>query len=169
MQLGMIGLGRMGANMVQRLIGAGHELHVYSSRPAQIQALQAKGAKGSTSLETFVGGLKAPRAIWLMVPAAAVDDVLGSLMPLLQEGDTVIDGGNSYYHDDLRRADALRKKGLHYVDVGVSGGVWGLERGYCQMIGGEPKVVEQLDPIFRALAPGIETAPRTEGASGEPS
>jgi 6-phosphogluconate dehydrogenase len=169
MQLGMIGLGRMGANMVQRLIAAGHELHVYSSRPAQIKAMEAKGAKGSTSLETFVGGLKAPRAIWLMVPAAAVDDVLATLTPLLKPGDTVIDGGNSYYHDDLRRAGALKQKGLHYVDVGVSGGVWGLERGYCQMIGGEPEIVEQLDPIFRALAPGVETAPRTEGASGKPS
>ena len=169
MQLGMIGLGRMGANMVQRLIGAGHDLHVYSSRPAQIQAMEAKGAKGSTSLETFVGRLATPRAIWLMIPAAAVDDVLATLMPLLKAGDTIIDGGNSYYHDDLRRAAALKQKGIHYVDVGVSGGVWGLERGYCQMIGGEPETVERLDPIFRALAPGVETAPRTEGASGEPS
>src|SRR5271155_1240462 len=169
MQLGMIGLGRMGANMVQRLIGAGHELHVYSSRPAQIQAMQAKGAKGSTSLETFVGGLTAPRAIWLMVPAAAVDDVLASLMPLLKPGDTVIDGGNSYYHDDLRRAAALKQKGLHYVDVGVSGGVWGLERGYCLMIGGEVEAIRRLDPIFAALAPGSAAAPRTPGASGTPS
>ena len=169
MQLGMIGLGRMGANMVQRLIGAGHELHVYSSRPEQIKALQEKGAKGSTSLETFVSGLSAPRAVWLMIPAAAVDDVLGKLMPLLKPGDIVIDGGNSYYHDDLRRAATLKQKSLHYVDVGVSGGVWGLERGYCQMIGGENDVVEHLDPIFRALAPGFDTAPRTPDVSGQPS
>ena len=131
--------------------------------------MTAKGAKGSTSLETFVGGLAAPRAIWLMLPAAAVDPVLATLMPLLEAGDIVIDGGNSYYHDDIRRAGALKEKGLHYVDVGVSGGVWGLERGYCQMIGGEPAVVKRLDPIFRSLAPGVETAPRTPGAAGEPS
>ncbi|HTW35142.1 MAG TPA: decarboxylating 6-phosphogluconate dehydrogenase [Rhizomicrobium sp.] len=165
----MIGLGRMGANMVQRLVGAGHDLHVYSSRASQVQAMEAKGAKGSTSLEDFVGRLTAPRAVWLMIPAAAVDEVLAKLMPLLKPGDTVIDGGNSYYHDDLRRAGALRQRGLHYVDVGVSGGVWGLERGYCQMIGGEPEIVERLDPIFRALAPGVETASRTPGASGIPS
>jgi 6-phosphogluconate dehydrogenase len=169
MQLGMIGLGRMGANMVLRLIGAGHDLHVYSNRAPEVQAMEAKGAKGSTSLEAFVGGLAAPRAIWLMVPAAAVDPVLTALTPLLEPGDIVIDGGNSYYHDDLRRADALRRKSLHYVDVGVSGGVWGLERGYCQMVGGEPAVIERLDPIFRSLAPGVETASRTPGASGEPT
>jgi 6-phosphogluconate dehydrogenase len=169
MQLGMIGLGRMGANMVLRLLRAGHDLHVYSPRAPEVQALEAKGAVGSTSLKVFVGGLCAPRAVWLMVPAAAVDPVLSELIPLLERGDTVIDGGNSYYHDDLRRADTLRQKGLHYVDVGVSGGVWGLERGYCQMIGGEPAAVERLDPIFRALAPGVETASRTPGTSGEPT
>lgn len=169
MQLGMIGLGRMGANMVLRLLGAGHELHVYSNQSPEVQAMEAKGAKGSTSIEVFVAGLATPRAIWLMLPAAAVDPVLATLTPLLQPGDTIIDGGNSYYHDDLRRAGALRQKGLHYVDVGVSGGVWGLERGYCHMIGGEPAVVERLDPIFRSLAPGVEAAPRTPGASGTPT
>jgi 6-phosphogluconate dehydrogenase len=169
MQLGMIGLGRMGANMALRLLRAGHQLHVYSIRPPEVQAMEAQGAKGSTSIEAFVGGLAAPRAIWLMLPAAAVDPILTALTPLLQPGDIVIDGGNSYYHDDLRRAGALQRKGLHYVDVGVSGGVWGLERGYCQMIGGEPAVVERLDPIFRSLAPGIEAASRTPGSSGAPS
>jgi 6-phosphogluconate dehydrogenase len=169
MQLGIIGLGRMGANMALRLLKAGHEIHAYSVRPPEVQALEAKGAKGSTSIKTFVGGLAAPRAVWLMLPAAAVDAVLAELTPLLQPGDIVIDGGNSYYHDDLRRAGALREKGLHYVDVGVSGGVWGLERGYCHMIGGEPAIIKQLDPIFRSLAPGVETASRTPGASGAPS
>ena len=169
MQLGMIGLGRMGANMVIRLIRAGHELHVYDSHADPVKELEAKGAKGSTKLEVFVRGLTAPRAVWLMVPAGVVDSVLESLVPLLEPGDTVIDGANSYYHDDLRRADHLKAKGLHYVDVGVSGGVWGLERGYCHMIGGEPEIVSRLDPIFRALAPGLDTAPRTPGATGTPS
>ena len=169
MQLGMIGLGRMGANMVVRLIKAGHELHVYDSHPAAVQDLIGKGAKGSTDLKAFVQGLAKPRAVWLMVPAAAVDPVLGALTPLLEPGDVVIDGGNSYYHDDLRRAAALRQQGLHYVDVGVSGGVWGLERGYCHMIGGEGAVVQRLDPIFKSLAPGVAAAPRTPGAVGEPT
>jgi 6-phosphogluconate dehydrogenase len=169
MQLGMIGLGRMGANMVIRLIKAGHDLHVYDSHAKAVEEMQAKGAKGSTSLGTFIRGLTAPRAVWLMLPAGAVDPVLATLTPLLQPGDTVIDGGNSFYHDDLRRAEQLRAKGLHYVDVGVSGGVWGLERGYCHMIGGENAVVARLDPIFRSLAPGVATAPRTPGATGEPS
>jgi 6-phosphogluconate dehydrogenase len=169
MQLGMIGLGRMGANMVVRLIRAGHELHVYDSHAGPVQELQAKGARGSTSLGAFVSGLATPRAVWLMLPVAAVDLVLESLLPFLEPGDTVIDGGNSHYHDDLRRAEHLKAKGLHYVDVGVSGGVWGLERGYCHMIGGETEIVARLDPIFRALAPGIGAAPRTPGASGDPS
>ena len=169
MQLGMIGLGRMGANMVIRLLRAGHDLHVYDSHADPVDALVGKGAKGSTSLEAFVAGLAAPRAVWLMLPAAAVDPVLASLTPLLEPGDTVIDGGNSYYHDDIRRAEQLKEKGLHYVDVGVSGGVWGLDRGYCHMIGGETETVTRLDPIFRSLAPGVEAAPRTAGASGEPS
>ncbi len=168
MQLGMIGLGRMGANMVTRLIRAGHQLHVYDSHPAAVEDLVGNGAKGSTSLDAFVGGLDRLRAVWLMVPAAAVDPVLASLSPLLAPGDVLIDGGNSYYHDDLRRAAALKQSGVHYVDVGVSGGVWGLERGYCLMIGGEEAVVQRLDPIFRSLAPGVEAAPRTPGATGEP-
>jgi 6-phosphogluconate dehydrogenase len=169
MQLGMIGLGRMGANMVIRLIGAGHDLHVYDDKADTAKTVEAKGAKGFTSLEAFVRELAPPRSVWLMVPAAAVDSVLASLTPLLKPGDTVIDGGNSYYHDDLRRAEHLRASGLHYVDVGVSGGVWGLERGYCMMIGGENEVVGRLDPIFRSLAPGLGAAPRTSGAAGEPS
>jgi 6-phosphogluconate dehydrogenase len=169
MQIGMIGLGRMGANMALRLVAAGHKLHVYDSSAAVLREMVAKGATGSASLEAFVQGLAPPRAVWLMVPAAAVDPVLASLTPLLAPGDIVIDGGNSYYHDDLRRAEELKVKGLHYIDVGVSGGVWGLERGYCHMIGGENPVVEYLDPIFRSLAPGVETAVRTQGATGEPT
>ena len=169
MQLGMIGLGRMGANMVERLMKAGHQCVVYDSHPAAVQELVTKGAKGSGALPDFIKLLAKPRAVWLMVPAAAVDPVLASLTPLLEAGDIVIDGGNSYYHDDIRRAGELKAKGLHYVDVGVSGGVWGLERGYCHMIGGEDAIVRRLDPIFRSLAPGVAAAPRTPGASGEPS
>ena len=169
MQLGMIGLGRMGANMAARLMSAGHECVVYDSHPEPVQELVKQGATGSTSLTAFVKGLEKPRAVWLMVPAAAVDPVLASLTPLLEPGDIVADGGNSYYQDDIRRAAQLKAAGLHYVDVGVSGGVWGLERGYCQMIGGEPEIVQHLDPIFRALAPGVAAAPRTPGAKGEPT
>jgi 6-phosphogluconate dehydrogenase len=168
MQLGMIGLGRMGGNMVIRLIRAGHNCLVYDHQAEAVEALVAQGAKGTTRLEDFVAQLTKPRLVWLMVPAAVVDPVIGSLVPLLEPGDTIVDGGNSYYHDDIRRAGELRAKGLHYVDVGVSGGVWGLERGYCHMIGGETAVVQRLDPIFRALAPGVEAAPRTPGTSGEP-
>ncbi|WP_158927812.1 phosphogluconate dehydrogenase (NAD(+)-dependent, decarboxylating) [Acidisphaera sp. S103] len=168
MQLGMIGLGRMGGNMVIRLAKAGHECLVYDSHHEAVDALVAKGAKGTTSLPDFVKQLSKPRLVWLMVPAAVVDPVLTTLIPLLEPGDIVVDGGNSYYHDDIRRAGELRAKGLHYVDVGVSGGVWGLERGYCHMIGGEPEVVKRLDPIFRSLAPGMDAAPRTPGAEGEP-
>src|SRR6516164_8560687 len=127
-----------------------------------------KGAKGTTKLPEFIQMLSKRRAVWLMLPAAAVDPVLHSLVPLLEPGDIVIEGGNSYYHDDIRRAKDLKAKGLHYVDVGVSGGVWGLERGYCQMIGGEEQVVRQLEPLFKSLAPGVAAAPRTPGASGEP-
>jgi 6-phosphogluconate dehydrogenase len=169
MQLGMIGLGRMGANMVERLIKAGHELVVYDSHPDAVKGLAAAGATGAGSLKDFVAKLSRPRAVWLMVPAAVVDPVLADVVPLLEAGDILIDGGNSYYHDDIKRAAELRPKGLHYVDVGVSGGVWGKERGYCHMIGGEDAVVERLDPIFRALAPGVAAAPRTPGAKGEPS
>jgi 6-phosphogluconate dehydrogenase len=164
----MIGLGRMGGNMVIRLTRAGHDCLVFDNHPEAVNALVEKGAKGTTSLPDFVKQLSKPRLVWLMVPAAVVDPVLESLIPLLEEGDIVVDGGNSYYHDDIRRAKDLRKLGLHYVDVGVSGGVWGLERGYCHMIGGEDEVVKRLDPIFRSLAPGIEAAPRTPGVEGEP-
>jgi 6-phosphogluconate dehydrogenase len=169
MQLGLIGLGRMGANMATRLVKGGHELHVYDSHADAVRDMTTKGAKGANSLEALVRGMTAPRAVWLMLPAAAVDPVLESVVPLLQRGDIVIDGGNSYYHDDIRRAEALQAKGLHYVDVGVSGGVWGLDRGYCHMIGGEPKIVAHLDPIFRSLAPGVDAASRTPGAVGEPT
>ena len=169
MQLGMIGLGRMGGNMVQRLIRAGHECHVYDAHASAVKELVDKGAKGSTDLRAFIESLNKPRAVWLMVPAGVVDPVLQSLIPLLSRGDIVIDGGNSYYHDDIRRAGELKAKGLHYVDVGTSGGVWGLERGYCMMIGGEDAVVQRLDPIFKSLAPGVGDVPRTPGASGEPS
>src|SRR5215470_11978778 len=169
MQLGMIGLGRMGGNMVIRLLKAGHECVVYDSHSSVVQEMVDKGAVGATALPEFVKRLGKPRAVWLMVPAAVVDPVLASVTPLLEAGDIVIDGGNSYYHDDIRRAGELKAKGLHYVDVGVSGGVWGLERGYCHMIGGEDAIVRRLDPIFRSLAPGVGAAPRTPGASGEPS
>jgi 6-phosphogluconate dehydrogenase len=169
MQLGMIGLGRMGSNMVLRLIRGGHECLVFDSNAKTVEGLTAQGAKGSTSLEDFVKKLSKPRAVWFMLPAAAVDSELEKVAPLLEPGDIIIDGGNSYYHDDIRRAKALKAKGIHYVDVGVSGGVWGLERGYCHMIGGEDDVVRHLDPIFQSLAPGVEAAPRTPGASGTPS
>jgi 6-phosphogluconate dehydrogenase len=165
----MIGLGRMGSYMVQRLLKAGHECVVYDTHPQAMQELVAKGAASSSTLEEFAKKLKAPRAIWLMVPAAVVDSVLASLVPVLAPGDIIIDGGNSYYHDDIRRAGELKSKGIHYVDCGTSGGVWGLDRGYCLMIGGEEKVVTHLDPIFRSLAPGVATAPRTPGRTGEPS
>jgi 6-phosphogluconate dehydrogenase len=169
MQLGMIGLGRMGGNMAVRLVKAGHDCVVYDSHQDAVDTLVQKGTKGATDLPGFVKMLSAPRVIWLMIPAGAVDSVIGSLMPLLDAGDVLVDGGNSYYHDDLRRAEKLRAKGLHYVDVGVSGGVWGLDRGFCHMIGGEPEIVRHLDPIFRALAPGLGAAPRTAGAEGNPS
>jgi 6-phosphogluconate dehydrogenase len=163
MQLGMIGLGRMGANMVRRLMKAGHECVVFDRAPATVESLAREGATGGTSLDDFVSKLKQPRAIWLMVPAAVVDSTLAELAPKLHRDDVLIDGGNSYYIDDIRRAKDLEPKGLHYVDVGTSGGVWGLERGYCMMIGGEQPVVERLDPIFKALAPGRGGIPRTPG------
>jgi 6-phosphogluconate dehydrogenase len=169
MQLGMIGLGRMGANMAIRLMRGGHECIAYDSHPETVRALVEKGAKGSTNLADFVSALTKPRVVWLMVPAAAVDAVLDTLTPLFDPDDIVIDGGNSYYHDDIRRAARLKESGIHYVDVGVSGGVWGVERGYCQMIGGEPRIVQHLDTIFQSLAPGTAAAPRTVGATGEPS
>ena len=166
MQLGLIGLGRMGANMVRRLMKAGHDCVVYDIHPEAVQGLAAEGARGANSMEEFVRLLQPPRAAWLMVPAAVVDPTLAALVPLLEPGDIAIDGGNSYYQDDIRRAVELKGKGVHYVDVGVSGGVWGLERGYCQMIGGEDDVVRHLDPIFATLAPGVVTAARTPGRDG---
>lgn len=169
MQLGMIGLGRMGGNMVTRLSQAGHECLVYDTHQEAVDAQASKGIKGTTSLPEFVKQLSKPRVVWLMVPAGAVDSVLKSLVPLLAADDIVVDGGNSYYHDDIRRAQELKAKGIHYVDVGISGGVWGLERGYCHMIGGEADVVKRLDPICHSLAPGVGDAPRTPGASGDPS
>jgi 6-phosphogluconate dehydrogenase len=163
MELGMIGLGRMGTNMVLRLQRAGHHCVVFDTKQEAVQALAKEGAAGATSLKEFVDTLKKPRAIWMMVPAAAVDPTLKSLVPLLERGDILIDGGNSYYQDDIRRATDLQSKGIHYVDAGTSGGVWGAERGYCLMIGGDEAVVHGLEPIFAALAPGIEEAPRTPG------
>src|SRR4051794_4452332 len=163
MELGMIGLGRMGTNMVRRLQRAGHQCVVYDLQPEAVQALVKEGAVGTTSLEEFANTLKKPRAAWMMVPAAVVDPTLINLIPLLERDDVVIDGGNSYYHDDIRRAAELKPKGIHYLDVGTSGGVWGAERGYCLMIGGEETVVRRLDPVFSALAPGIAGAARTPG------
>jgi 6-phosphogluconate dehydrogenase len=163
MQLGMVGLGRMGANMVRRLIKGGHECVVYDRAPQAVKGLVNEKAVGAASSADFVKKLAKPRAIWLMVPAGVVDQTIVELVPLLESGDTLIDGGNSYYVDDIRRAKELSSKGIHYVDVGTSGGVWGLERGYCMMIGGEPSVVQLLDPIFATLAPGIGDVPRTPG------
>jgi 6-phosphogluconate dehydrogenase len=168
MQLGMIGLGRMGANMVRRLMKAGHECVVFDMSPASVQALAKEGATGGSSLDDFIGKLKQPRAIWLMVPAAVVDGTLAQLTPKLQKDDIIIDGGNSYYIDDIRRGKELAPKGIHYVDVGTSGGVWGLERGYCMMIGGEQATVQRLDPIFKTLAPGRGDIARTPGREKVP-
>jgi 6-phosphogluconate dehydrogenase len=165
MQLGMIGLGRMGGNMVRRLMRAGHECVVYDVHPPAVKALADEGAQGADSLAAFVSALRQPRTIWLMVPAALVDRTLADLGPHLVLGDSVIDGGNSYYHDDIRRWAELKARGLHYIDVGTSGGIFGLDRGYCLMIGGEQAAVERLDPIFSALAPGVDAAPPTPGNS----
>ncbi len=169
MQLGMIGLGRMGANMVRRLMKGGHQCVVYDTHPDAVGKLVGEGAAGSSSLGEFLGKLQKPRAIWLMVPAAVVDRTLADLGPQLEAGDIVIDGGNSYYIDDIRRAEEFKAKQVHYVDVGTSGGVWGLERGYCMMIGGEEGTVKHLDPIFATLAPAVESAGRTPGREGPPS
>jgi len=169
MQLGMIGLGRMGANMVRRLMKAGHECVVFDVNADAVKDLAGEGAVGTSDLGDFVSKLAAPRNVWIMVPAAFVDSTIDDLAGRLASNDTIIDGGNSYYRDDIRRGAHLADKGIHYVDVGTSGGVLGLDRGYCLMIGGEDEPVARLDPIFSALAPGLDAAPRTPGLDGEPS
>src|SRR6476659_745383 len=164
MQIGMIGLGRMGANMVRRLMRGKHECVVYDVFPDAAKALAKEGAVAAATLDEFVQKLQTPRAVWMMVPAGVVDKTIESIAPKLTSGDILIDGGNSYYIDDIRRANELKAKGIHYVDCGTSGGVWGLERGYCQMIGGEDAVVKHLDPIFATLAPGMgKDIPPTPG------
>jgi 6-phosphogluconate dehydrogenase len=169
MQLGMVGLGRMGANMVRRLVSDGHELVVFDVSADAVNSLaQETGATGATSLEDMVSKLNGPRAIWTMVPAAFTDDTIYKLADLLSKGDVLIDGGNSYYRDDISRAEHLEPRGIHYVDVGTSGGVFGLERGYCLMIGGTDEAVSLLDPIFKSLAPGVGDIERTPGRTGEP-
>jgi 6-phosphogluconate dehydrogenase len=169
MQLGMIGLGRMGANMVQRLLRAGHECVVYDRNAEAVQAVEAHGASGTTSLDGFLASLDTPRTIWLMVPAAVAGQVIDDLAPRLEAGDILIDGGNSHYRDDITRAAQLGERGIHYLDVGTSGGVRGLERGYCLMIGGEEATVAHLEPLFAALAPGTGDIARTPGRSGAPA
>jgi 6-phosphogluconate dehydrogenase len=169
MQLGMVGLGRMGSGLVRRLMRDGHRCVVYDISPAAITALEGDGATGAESLEDFAAKLEKPRAAWVMVPAGEItDQTIGSLAAVLEPGDTIIDGGNTYYRDDLRHAAALKEKGIHHIDVGTSGGVWGLDRGFCLMIGGESEPVERLSPIFASLAPGVDAAPRTPGRTGEP-
>src|SRR5262245_39561470 len=163
MQIGMIGLGRMGGNMVRRLMRAGHQCVVYARHATDVQKLSAEGATGAADIPAFVRAIPLPRPICLMVPAAAVDATIEDLLPRLDPGDTIIDGGNSHYHDDIRRSEALSKAGLHYIDMGTSGGVWGLDRGYCLMIGGDKETVRRLDPFFSALAPGRGTIPVTPG------
>lgn len=169
MQLGMMGLGRMGGSMVQRLMRAGHDCVVYDTNADAVTALQQEGATGAADLDAFVAGLAQPRAIWLMLPAAVVDQVIGELAGRLAAGDIIIDGGNSWYKDDIARARKLEEQGIHYIDAGTSGGVWGLERGYCLMIGGEPETVQHLEPVFSALAPGMGDISRTAGRNGDPS
>ena len=170
MQLGMVGLGRMGAGIVRRLMKDGHHCVGYDVFPAAVKALEADGATGSASLEEFVAKLEKPRAAWVMVPAGDITDkTIASLAEVLEEGDTIIDGGNTHYVDDIRHANMLREKGIHHVDVGTSGGVWGFERGFCLMIGGEKDVVDRLSPIFASVAPGMDSEPRTPGRTGEPS
>jgi 6-phosphogluconate dehydrogenase len=169
-QLGMVGLGRMGAGIVRRLLRDGHGCAGYDVSADAVAALVADGAVGASSLEELAAALEPPRAVWVMVPAGAItDSTISALSDVLEPGDAIIDGGNSHYRDDIRRAAALAEKGLHHVDVGTSGGVWGLERGFCLMIGGEHEVVERLGPLFASIAPGVESAPRTPGRTGEPS
>ena len=163
MQMGMVGLGRMGANMVRRLLRGGHQCVVFDVSADAVKQIAKEGAIGASSLDDFAAKLKKPRAAWMMVPAAVVEQTLSDLAGRFERGDIIVDGGNSYYVDDIRRAKSLKEKGIHYVDSGTSGGVWGLERGFCQMIGGETGVVKHLDPIFATLAPSMESAPRTPG------
>src|ERR1700716_1670586 len=164
MQLGMIGLGRMGGNIVRRLMKHGHTTVVYDKDPKAVAALAADGSVGTAALEDFVGKLTKPRTVWVMLPAGKITEAtIDALSKLMQPDDVIIDGGNTFWQDDVRRGKALRERGLHYVDVGTSGGIWGIERGYCMMIGGEAEVVQRLDPIFAALAPGIGDIPRTAG------
>jgi 6-phosphogluconate dehydrogenase len=163
MQIAIVGLGRMGANITRRLMRAGHECIVYDLRPQSVAQLTAHGAVGAASMKELVAKLSTPRPVWMMLPAGVVDDTIAGLVDLLKSDDVLIDGGNSYCRHDIARAKALKPKGIHYVDVGTSGGIWGLERGFCQMIGGEPAIVRRLDPIFAALAPGADSAPRTPG------
>ena len=169
MQLGMVGLGRMGANLVRRLMGDGHDCVVYDVNAQAVATLQSEGAVATGSLDEFVAALTTPRTAWVMVPAALTGDTVDALASRMSEGDVIIDGGNSYYRDDIERAERLAALGVHHVDIGTSGGVHGLERGFCLMIGGEPQVVERLDPIFRSIAPGVDAAARTPGRTGEPS
>ncbi|WP_419592094.1 phosphogluconate dehydrogenase (NAD(+)-dependent, decarboxylating) [Thiolapillus sp.] len=169
MQLGMIGLGRMGANMVKRLMRSGIECVVYDNNPSAVEGLASEGAVGASNLKDLVDQLQGPRHIWMMIPTAYVDSLIDELKPLLSAGDTLIDGGNSYYKNDIDHAGQLAAADIHFVDVGTSGGVWGLERGYCLMIGGEKTVVKRLEPVFSALAPGMGDIPRTQGRAGEPS
>jgi 6-phosphogluconate dehydrogenase len=170
MQLGMVGLGRMGAGLVRRLMKDGHDCVAYDVNADAVKTLADEGATGATSLEEFVSKLEKPRTAWVMVPAGDITDkTIAALADVLEEGDTIIDGGNTYYRDDLRHAKALKEKGIHHVDVGTSGGVWGFERGFCLMIGGEDSVVDRLAPIFASIAPGVDEAPRTPGRSGDPS
>ena len=167
MQLGMIGLGRMGGNIVRRLIKHGHSAVVYDRDPNAVAALAGEGAAGAGALEEFVGKLERPRTAWVMLPAGKITEAtIDALAKLLQTGDVIIDGGNTFWQDDVRRGKALKEKGIHYIDVGTSGGVWGIDRGYCMMIGGDKAVVDRLDPIFAALAPGIGDIPRTGGRDG---
>ncbi len=169
MQLGMVGLGRMGANIVRRLMRDGHSCVGYDVSPDAVRALEADGAVGAGSIADFVARLQKPRTAWVMVPAGAItDSTIAELAAAMEPGDTIIDGGNTHYHDDIRHAEELRAKGIHHVDCGTSGGVWGLERGYCLMIGGEQEVVGRLDPLFASIAPGADSAPRTPGRSGAP-
>ncbi len=170
MQLGMVGLGRMGSNLVRRLLPAGHECVVFDVKASPVAELEAEGATGAGSLDQLVEKLDKPRAVWLMVPAGqSAEQTVRDLGERLEPGDVIIDGGNSYYRDDIARAATLGEQGIHYLDVGTSGGVWGLERGYCLMIGGETAVVERLGPLFEAIAPGVEAAPRTPGRRGRPA